>query len=197
MNVLHKPVLTPDEFERMPGTDGFELIDGVPREKSMGAEASWVGIRIAHFLTVWSDAGRRGWVFGSEGGYVCFPHRPRLLRKPDVSFVRMGRFDDERPPTGYAPIAPDLAAEVVSPNDLYDEIEERVSDFLRAGVPLVWVVDPRNRSAHAYQPGGTFRRLTADDDLTGDPVLPGFRVRIADLLPPPPAAPADDEPQAS
>ncbi|HET6572519.1 MAG TPA: Uma2 family endonuclease [Fimbriiglobus sp.] len=194
MNVLHRPLITPDEFEQMSGMDGFELVDGEPKEKGMGLESSWVQSQIGHLLRQWVSGGSHGWVFESEAGYICFPHRPKLVRKPDASFVRHGRFPDNQLPRGYGRLVPDLAVEVVSPNDEYREVEDKVNDYLLVAVPMVWVVNPPCRSVYVYLATGVIRRLTANDELIGDPILPGFHVRVADLFPPP--APESAEPAA-
>lgn len=198
MNVLHRPLITPDEFEQMSGTEGYELVDGELKEKGMGLESSWVQLRIGRLLATWAEAGGHGWVFDSEGGFRCFPHRPNLVRKPDASFVRLGRFKDDQVPGGHGHLVPDLAVEVVSPNDDYYKVEDKVNDYLLVAVPMIWVVNPPTRSVYVYVATGVIRRLAADDELIGDPILPGFRVKVAELFPPPAppsAEPAADEPQ--
>jgi Uma2 family endonuclease len=193
MNMRLRPLISADEFEQMSGTDGYELVDGELKEKSMGAESSWVQCHLGRLLGNWAEAGGHGDVFDSECGYICFPHRPRLVRKPDASFVRRGRITEI--PAGYFRLVPDLAAEVVSPHDTCYEVEEKVNDYLRVAVPLVWAVNPHVRTVYVYTANGSIRRLTTDDELLGDPVLPGFRVRVADLFPPP--APPAAEPAAA
>jgi Uma2 family endonuclease len=185
MNVLYRPPITPDEFEQMSGMEGHELIDGEPQEKPMGLESSWVQSQIGHLLRQWVVGGNHGWVFDAEGGYICFPHRPNLVRKPDASFVRRGRFKDDRVPRGYARLVPDLAVEVVSPNDTCNELEGKISDYLRVSVPMLWVAYPSVRSLYVFRAGGPNHRLTDEDELSGESVLPGFRVKVADLFPPP------------
>jgi Uma2 family endonuclease len=198
MNVeLAPPILEPDDLLRIPDGDRYELIDGHLKEMNMGWEAGSVAVELSTRLSMFCRSGRLGFVgSGGDCGFVCFPHRPRLVRKPDVSFVRRGRFPGDRPPTGHARIAPDLAAEVVSPNDLAEEIEEKVQDYLTAGVPLVWVCYPRARAIHVFRLDGTTARLTDAQELDGETVLPGFGCRVGDLFPPPAEAPSTAEPQA-
>ena len=109
----------------------------------------------------------------------------RLTRRrvviPDVAWVRPG-------PRWAAALAgraldgpPDLAAEVVSPNDTRPEVRTKVQWYLAAGCPLVWVVDPQRRTAAVYRPGAPARPLTAADAVEGADVLPGFRLPLADL----------------
>ncbi len=179
--------LTPDEFLRMPENKSYELIDGHPVEKHMGGESSFVGVRISHCLTQHLGSQASGWVLGADAGYRCFPTHPRLVRKPDVSFIRAGRLPDERLPKGDILIPPDLAVEVVSPNDLYNEVDVKVSEYLTVGVPLVWVVNPEARTACVFRPDGSARRLREDEEIDGSDVLPGFRCRLAEFFPPPEA----------
>ncbi|MFY7953628.1 MAG: Uma2 family endonuclease [Armatimonadaceae bacterium] len=197
MNMLLRPNLTAEEFEEMPDTDGAELIDGIPLEREMGSESSFVGGRVLILLAA-AGVGRHGMLFPADQGFICFPHRPRLVRKPDVSFVRNGRFPNDRPPRGFARLVPDLAVEVISPNDTYYEVEDRLNDYLLVGVPLVWIVNPDRRTVHTYTPDGTIRRLTAEQELTGEPLFPDFRVRVADLFPEPlPEPPPEATPPAT
>lgn len=150
----------------------------------MGMESSWIGGRLLRLLDTFADANRLGWVFPGDTSYQCFPFAPNLVRKPDVSFVRRGRLPGERLPLGNARITPDLAVEVVSPNDTYYEVERKVQEYLRAGVPLVWVVNPSTRMARVHRPGGSLTDLEAHQELDGENVVPGFRCRVADILPP-------------
>jgi Uma2 family endonuclease len=184
--------ITPEEFERMSGTDGYELIDGVPREVNMGGESSFVNNEFGSVIRDFVRANGLGFTFDSSCTFQCFPRNPGSVRKPDVSFVRRGRFPNDRIPRGHVRIPPDLAVEVVSPNDEWYEVERKLEDYLSAGVPLIWVVNPDVRTVHVYQSDGTVRRLRDADELTGEPVLPGFRVRLADLLPPPVPPEPDD-----
>src|SRR5437763_8775773 len=107
---LVPPRLEPDYLQRITDGDHYYLIDGRLKEMNMGWEAGSVAVELTTRLTLFCRGGRLGFVgSGGDCGFVCFPHRPRLVRKPDVSFVRRGRFPGDRPPIGHAKIAPDLA----------------------------------------------------------------------------------------
>lgn len=183
---------TPEEFEELSGTDGYELIDGYLREKNMGQESASINARISYYLNLVVMPARLGELFDSESMYRCFPSRPRQVRKPDVSFIRRDRLPGGRVPVGICAVAPDLAVEVVSPGDGYYELDEKVADYFDARVPLIWVVSPKTRTVLVYRPDGTASRLRETDDLTADPVVPGFRVCVADLFPNPRPS-AEDE----
>ncbi len=185
MTAQLRPEITPDMFETMSGTKGWELIDGKPVEKPMGTENGVVQSRINRRLAAHVEDHRLGYALDGDAGYICFPHRPKLVRKPDASFVRTGRFPNNRPPRGYARLVPDLAVEVVSPNDLYEEVDDKVNDYLLVKVPMIWVVNAVLRTVLVYLADGTIRRYAAEQELPGEPLLPGFRVRVADLFPDP------------
>lgn len=160
----------------------FERLDGEWVEKGMGAKASRLGAIIIGLLEKHADAHQAALVFNSECGYKIFPHKPKLVRYPDFSLVRKGRLPDDEPPDGHMVIVPDLVGETVSPNDLAEEIEERVMDFLQVGVPLIWVVYPKARCVRVLRKGGSCTQLTEADELQGEDVLPGFSCRVEQLF---------------
>ena len=156
----------------------------------MGTESGVKSIpvsRIISFGRVVLPA-RLGEVIDGNGMYRSFPSHPSRVRKPDVSFIRRDRLPDGRVPRGITNLRPDLAVEAISPGDYYYEVDEKIADYFDAGIPLIWIVSPQTRTVLVYRPDGTIRRLRDTDDLTADPVIAGFRVRIADLFPNPPNA---------
>ena len=184
MNVLAAPLrMTAEEFEKLSDTTGLELLDGRLKGKNIGTESGAISSRMAYFL--WSVVlpAELGEVMDGDGTYRCFPNRPNQVRKPDVSFIRKERLPNGEVPRGITNVRPDLAVEVVSPNDEYDLVDEKVADYYSVGVPLVWVVSPATRTVLVYLPDGTVRRLTEADELTAGPVTPGFRVTVAHLFP--------------
>jgi Uma2 family endonuclease len=86
-------------------------------------------------------------------------------------------------PEGWAKIRPDLAVEVVSPNDLVEELDDKLADYEKAGIPLIWVVYLVSRTVMVYRADGSVTRLHEDDELSGEDVIPGFRCRLRDILP--------------
>lgn len=85
-------------------------------------------------------------------------------------------------PAGYPRLAPDFVAEVRSPNDSETEIQEKVSDWLAAGTRLVWVIDPRARSARVHRADGSATAIVIDGLLGGEDVLPGFTLELSAIL---------------
>lgn len=176
--------ITPEEFDRRGDTRGYELIDGRMVEKAMGMESNWTALHLIHLIWEFFGDLVPGWFFCSECSYQCFPHAPNRIRKPDISFIRFGRLPNEELMPGHCTLAPDLIAESVSPNDLTEEIEERVADFLKAGTELVWVLYPKTRHVMVHRQDGSVTKLTGEMELSGETVLPGFTVKVAKLFPP-------------
>jgi Uma2 family endonuclease len=79
-------------------------------------------------------------------------------------------------------MAPDLAVEVLSPDDRPGEVLEKVADWLKAGCRLVWVVDPERRLARIYRADGSETHITHEGSLDGEDVLPGFRQPLAEAV---------------
>lgn len=192
MSTLHveRRQYTPEELLTMPDGDMYELVDGQLVERKMGWKSGWVGTRLASLLTTYCDENGLGWVAGADSSYQCFPSSPRQVRKPDVSFIRIDRLPADEAPEGHCRIAPDLAVEVVSPNDFYSEVEEKVKDYLDAKVPLIWIVDPATRTARAHRIDGSVKNLNLGDELEGEDVVPGFHCPLATLFRPPGAGPS-------
>ena len=166
----------------MPDSKDFELVGGELVERNMGWKASWVGGRLHFMLSAFCETNRTGRVAPADACYQCFPNAPDKVRKPDVSFISFMRLPAVQEPEGYCSVAPDLAVEVVSPNDLYYEVEEKVAEYLEAGVRLVWVANPATRSVRVHRRDGTIADLEENDELTGEDVIPGFRCRVGDLF---------------
>ena len=180
---------TPEDLLAMPDGKDYELVDGELVERNVSALSSWVAGQVFLRLGNHVMANALGTVWPADNGFQCFPDAPGKVRKPDASFIGRERFAPGQLADGYVRIAPDLAVEVISPNDLAGEVEQKVEEYLAAGVPLVWVADPTTRTVRVHRGDGSAARLRAGDELSGEAVIPGFRCAVRDLFPPP-VAPA-------
>ena len=123
----------------------------------------------------------RGQVLGGEAGV-------RLTRNPDstvgidIVYVSPEVIVQQTDATTLIDGAPILAVEILSPNDTLEDIHEKIDTFLAAGVALIWIIDPYDRTVRVYRPGTQPAFFNALDELTGDPHLPGFRVPVARLF---------------
>ena len=170
--------------------DGMErnLIRGVLKEKPMtrrnrfhsSAEAN-----LAYLLNEWRHRQPlpRGVVLSGEAGVY-------LSRDPDTTFgidVAYISAETAATQTDDSPMAlvegvPILAVEILSPNDTVEEINDKIDAYIAAGVKQVWIVDPHFRTVYVHRPGQKTEFYTDDEDLTAEPDLPGFRVRVASLF---------------
>jgi Uma2 family endonuclease len=174
---------TPDELLRMPEGDRYELVDGHLVERNMSTWSSYVAGKIYGQLDPYCSARKLAWVFPEGTGYQCFPDAPEKVRKPDVSAVRRDRMPEQEVRAGgYIRVFPDVAVEVVSPNDLVDETDEKVQEFLKAGSSLVWVVHTQGRYVHVFRARGHSTVVEENEELDGEDVLPGFKCRVADFF---------------
>ncbi len=183
--IISDRAYTPDDLQHMPGSERFELVNGQLLEREMGAFACWIVSLINAKLTTFVHEQGLGMILSSETQYQCFPDDPRRIRKPDVSFVHRSRITAEMM-HGFVRIAPDLVVEVVSDNDLYYDVETKVREYLQAGVRLVWVLNPATSSLRVHRASGP-SEFSLGDQLSGEDVLPGFSVAVADLFPTPPS----------
>jgi len=154
-----------------------ELIAGRLHEmEPPGAEHGIVASRIAMLLVRHVEATQLGIVFASEVGFQPAAD-PDTVRAPDVAFVARARVDATGIPRGYWPGAPDLAIEVVSPNDRHSAVEGKALDWLEAGARAVGV-DPPRRTATVYRAAHDIRVLTAGESLELGDVVPGWSPRV-------------------
>lgn len=170
----------------MPDGIGYELANGVLSERKSGLQASEIAGRITGLLGMFLRQHRLGRLYTADAGYQCFSHDHNNVLRPDVSFIRMGRLAGNKSPKGWGRIAPDLVVEMVSPNDIADEVEEKVNVWLGAGVGLAWVVYPGTRTVRVHRPRsspqGRVSDLTDSGMLSGEDVLPGFSCAIAEVF---------------
>lgn len=176
---------TAEDLLAMPDGDRYEVVRGELLEKHVSEDADWISGEILSLLRNFTRGSGLGWVFGGERLFRCFPHDPTQGRKPDVSYLSAGKLPGGPTGRGITPVAPDIAVEVVSPRDAAYALEEKLSDYRRAGVPLVWVVYPNRRTVHVYAGGSEVPSVLHEaDTLTGGDVLPGFAAKVAELFPP-------------
>ena len=178
--------VTADELLAMPNAKDFELVNGELVERNMGWESECLGMNLSALLWNYCREHGCGWVNGSSAGYQCYeevcPDDPDRVRKPDVSYISAERISADVNLWGHCDLVPDLAVEVISPNDRYHEVEEKVDEYLSVGVRLVWVVDPLAKTIRIHRANGTIQDLRLTDELSGEEVIVGFRCPVAEVF---------------
>ena len=172
--------ITVEELMRLPD-DGYkyERVRGVLKASPAGHEQEDIGIWLATLLSNFVRPHKLGRVYGSNAGYR-FPNGD--VRAPDVSFVRQERLPGGRSPKGFADYPPDLAVEILAPGQKLQDVGEKVGEFLDWGTPMVWVIDPDARTVTVYRSLTRVYTLGPDDQLSGEEVVPGFSIRVAELF---------------
>jgi Uma2 family endonuclease len=163
----------------------YELVDGQLEELSVSNLASNVASRLNSRLGSHVEANQLGEVFDAEAYYRCFSWLPKTARKPDVSFISSARLPHDWTTLSWFDIAPDLVVEVLSPNDLAYKVQAKLNEYQKAGVRLVWIINPEQRMIFVHRLDGTANVLHEADELDGENVVAGFRCRVGDLFPKP------------
>ena len=145
-----------------------------------GLPHGMVAMRIGRFLTERVDRHDLGVVFAAETGFKI-ESNPDLVRAPDVSFIRKQRLAGGLP-AGFFEGVPDLAVEVVSPDDTRREVAEKVNMWLAHGTTSCWVADPIHRDVAVHRPGMKPVQFAANQELRDDVILPGFVLSLADVF---------------
>jgi Uma2 family endonuclease len=179
-----KRLITADELIRMPEDEfRYELVKGELRRKPLGGLThSMVSSNLVFELHRFAKANRLGVVLASNTGFqLAFD--PDTVLAPDGAFIRRDRvLEAGGLPEGYWPGAPDLAVEVISPDDTYTDVDEKVIDWLEAGTRIVIVINPWARSVMVHRSPTDVVRLTESDTLTLGDLVPGFEIRVAELF---------------
>jgi Uma2 family endonuclease len=176
--------VTLDEFINLPDEGkGYELINGELVEIEVSSKSHYVaGLTYAKILNFITPK-QLGWAFPPETGFACFSDDANRLRKPDAAFISASKLSAaEYANSSYLRVVPDLVAEVVSPNDTVYASEAKRDQWLKAGVSVVWIINPDSENADIYKADGSKTYLRNDGILTADPILPGFALPVADLF---------------
>ncbi len=182
-SVVEKTSFTAEEFLTMPGQHQFELVDGELLERNVSMLSGWVGGEIFCLISEYSRVHELGWVFPCEVGIQCFPDRPRTVRKPNAFFVKGSRLGWDEIADGWLKIVPDLIVEVISPQDLSDEVEEKIEMFHKVGVPLIWVVSLAARNVRILRSNGSIALVREGGLLSGEDILPGLSIPVSSIFP--------------
>ncbi len=155
----------------------YELVNGrlveVPTGTRHGEISVELTIRIYPFAKPWAV------VYDSSTGFRTARGN---IRSPDVSVMRKERLPDGKSPVGFADGTPDLAIEVISPSERTSDILEKIAEYFESGTQEVWLLFPERQQVHRYTANLEVEVLNENDILKGEPILPGFEVRVGDLF---------------
>ncbi len=177
---ITETLLTGDDLLAMGDIGPCELIDGriVPLSPA-GGEHGYVETRAGRELDVFVEPRKLGWVMGGEVG-IYTRRNPDRVRAADVLFI--SRECAPQRPKGFLTVAPELVVEVMSPNDTWQEVRQKVAECFAIGVLWVWIVEPENRSVVVFRSATEVTTLGEGDTLRGEGTLAGFELAIARLF---------------
>lgn len=180
---VQEKLMTAEDLWELPQVEGvrYELSEGVLIEMA-GGTGGLHGVleaRIARHLANFVEENGLGYVTGASGSYIL-ARNPDVVRIPDAAFVAKTRMPKPIPEK-FLPLAPDLAVEIVSPNDSALEVRQKVREYLKYGVQLVWVIYPDLQTVDSYSAQGT-QTLSDDAVLDGGAVLPNFHLPLSVLF---------------
>ena len=184
MSTATAQLLTAEEFYAMPAPkDGTkqELVRGkVVTMAGPGVEHGEVQGQVYFLLKTLLNQNKIGRVMVESA--TVLERKPDTVRGPDVSYYSKERLPLDKRVVGYHDEVPDLCVEVVSPSNSMKQLKAKAKDYLFAGVRLVWIVDPEDRTVTVIVDPLESRTLEADATLDSGDVLPGFACKVSDLF---------------
>jgi Uma2 family endonuclease len=179
---VEKRLYTAEQLWELCGAgESYELVKGELREIPPGGEEhGGEAGSLAGYFGYYVLSNKLGRIFVAETGFLV-ERDPDTVRAPDMAFIAQARLPERLSPK-WSEIIPDLVLEVVSPNDTWIEVDEKIALWLAAGVRTVWLVNPRARTVAVYDLSGDIRLLKATDTLDGGDIAPGFSLPVARIF---------------
>ena len=177
-------IITAEELFRMPsGTHRYELVRGELHTMSpTGGEHGEVVVELTLLVAAFIKRNRLGKTLGAETGFLL-ERNPDTVLAPDFAFVARDRVPAGGIPRKFVPFPPDLAVEVLSPDDSAPKAKAKAEAWLSHGAGEVWLVDPKKRTVLIHRPAASPLVLTENDSLTSD-LIPGFSCGVNEVFPP-------------
>ncbi len=155
----------------------YELVDGEAKEVPAGVEHDAI---VAHIIVLLAPFVKNlGFLAASSAGFRMVTGN---IRSPDVSFVLRERLPEGKPPKGFMDGAPDLAIEVISPNEDWADMGRKLGEYFMSGAKQVWLIDPDAVTVTVYKSLTDVQVFHADDEIAGGDLLPEFWCKVADLI---------------
>ena len=160
----------------------YELDKGRLRKMSpTGLEHGVITSRLGARLELFVEQQNLGIVCAAETGFYL-EKEPDTVKAADISFYTWEKIPMNDIPKGYGDFPPDLAVEVMSPNDSFIKTEEKALSYLEKGSKMVWVIYPKEQTVTIYRKESK-KALKNTDVLDGEDVIPGFSVNVAEIFP--------------
>ena len=178
---LGKRLLTIEEFERDYFDSRYELIRGELKTMAPTGEShGWSGTDISYAFTHYVKQNGLGRCFLAETGFLV-GRNPDSLLAPDWAFIRTDRLPHQPSPK-FSHTVPDAILEVRSPSDRVIQVEEKMFQWIEAGVRIGWEYDPATKTMTVYRPGMEAAEIGSDGIVSGEEVISGFEMSLKEML---------------
>ncbi len=155
-----------------------ELLAMSPASPVQGRYASRLNVALGGYV----EEHELGEAYVSEPGFKLELGPEQTVRSPDLAFVSEERIPSPDEESGFWALAPDLAVEIISPSETAQMVQDKVQDYLLAGVRLIWLVYPKSKTVVEYKSATEIRHLGINDNFEGHDVIPGFRYSLKRLF---------------
>lgn len=175
-----KIILTPEFEEEIYSSGRYEIACGEIKERSIPSPIHGrIQARVSAKLLLHVEENNLGAVYTE----THFEFAEKLSRVPDIAFVSFERFpEDGEDESSRWHIAPDLAIEIISPTDDYEDVQEKITEYFTFGVSQVWIVSPESKTLSIYFSRTNVKILTDTDELVGEEILPGFKMNLSEIF---------------
>lgn len=175
------PLITGEELYAMGDIGRTELVKGriIPLMPT-GHRRGYFEVLIAALLYNFVRLHKLGRVVGGEVG-IYTGRNPDTVRAADAAFISHQRFAQVQS-RSYLDVCPELLVEVLSPDDTWSEVHQKLAEYFAVGAQIIWVLDPRLEQIHVYHSLEQVTLLTKMDTLTGGDLLPGFNVPLTEIF---------------
>jgi Uma2 family endonuclease len=174
-------LLSAEEAFWLNPAERWELVEGRIVEVSpVKRRHGRILVRLARRLEEHVEAHGLGEVYGGDVGFIL-RRNPDTVRAPDLAFIRRARLPAVEEET-FSTVIPDLAIEILSPSDRWAEVEQKIVEYIQAGVTSVWVLDPSGNEVRIFHPGEAARVLGVAERISEPELLPGLELDISSLL---------------
>lgn len=174
-------LITGEELLELGDIGPSELIDGrIVYMSPTGVEHAVIEFLLGSELTKFVQSKKLGRVLGGEVG-IYVRHDPDRVRGADLAVISFHRLPN-KPNKGFLTVAPELIVEILSPDDRWQEVTDKLEDYFSIGVTHVWIVEPENQVVRIYRSATEMQKLNKENTLKGEGVLKGFELPVARLF---------------
>lgn len=133
-------------------------------------------------ISLWNRQMKAGKVFDSNSAFIL---PDTSMRGPDVAWVQKEHWDQLslKEKKSFPKLVPDFVVELISETDKLEEVKEKMEQWVKNGVRLAWLVNPKEQLTYVYQEGNeVVNEISFDETLSGKDVLAGFEVKLSEIL---------------